>query len=156
MDREIWEALRMSVKRVCRSFKFFGRKPTFSHQQIMLMYFWSVWQGGCLNWACNRIHYGVLFRPRHLPSVSQFRRRVSEEVFQSLLLKIHLDLARVGFSSPVKYLDGKPQLVSPVSKDPERPKRSYHWRLWQRIQAARDDQRKPPHCDLERHAAERC
>jgi hypothetical protein len=119
MDREIWTSLRMSVKRVCRSFEFFGRKPTFSPQQIVLMYLWSVWQGGCLNWACNKIHYGDLFRPRQLPSVSQFRRRVSEEVFQSLLLKIHLDLASVGFSSPVKYLDGKPELVSPVSKDPD-------------------------------------
>jgi Transposase DDE domain len=119
MDQEIWTSLRTSAKRVCRNFKFFGRKPKFSHQQIMLMYLWSVWQGRCLNWACDRIHYGRLFRPRQLPSVSQFRRRVSEEVFQSLLLKIHLDLARVGFSSPVKYLDGKPQLVSPVSKDPD-------------------------------------
>jgi hypothetical protein len=119
MDREIWTTVRMSVNRVCRRFAFVGRKPTFSPQTILLIYLWSVWQGGCLNWACDRIHYGDLFRPRKLPSVSQFRRRVSEEVFQLLLARIHIDLASVGFSSPVKFLDGKPQLVSPVSKDPD-------------------------------------
>jgi hypothetical protein len=119
MDREIWVLVRKTVKRVCRGFEFYGRQPTFSHQQIMLMYLWSVWQGACLNWACDKSHYGDLFRPRQLPSISQFRRRVAEEVFQSLLLKVHLALAGVGFSSPVKYLDGKPQLVSPVSKDPD-------------------------------------
>jgi hypothetical protein len=117
MDREIWTALRVIVKRVCSSFEIFGRKPTFSHQQILLMYLWSVWQGGSLDWACHRIHYGDLFRPRKLPSISQFRRRVSEDVFQALLLKIHLELVAGGFFSPVKYIDGKPQLVSPVSKD---------------------------------------
>jgi DDE family transposase len=117
MDREIWTALKVIVKRVCRKFEFFGRKPTFSHQQILLMYFWSVWQGGSLDWACDRIHYGDLFRPRKLPSISQFRRRVSEEVFQALLLKVHLELVGAYFFSPIKYIDGKPLLVSPVSKD---------------------------------------
>lgn len=117
MDREIWTSLRMSVNRVCRNFEFFGRRPTFSHQLILLMYFWSVWQGHCLNRACIRSEYGDLFRPRKLPSISQFRRRVGEEVFQELLEKVHLDFARSGFCSPVKYIDGKPQLVSPVSKD---------------------------------------
>ena len=60
MDREIWTALRMSVKRVCRAFKTTGREPQFPNLQIALMYFWSVWQGGCLGWACDRIHYGDL------------------------------------------------------------------------------------------------
>jgi len=117
MDREFWTALRTSVNRVCRNFEFFGPRPTYSHRLILLMYFWSVWQGHCLNWACDKIHYGDLFRPRKLPSISQFRRRVSEDVFQELLQEIHLEFARSGFSSLVKYIDGKPQLVSPVSKD---------------------------------------
>jgi hypothetical protein len=119
MDREIWTALRMSVKRVCRAFKTTGREPQFLNRQIALMYFWSVLQGGCLGWACDRIHYGDLYRPRKLPSASQFRRRVNEEEFQELLQAIHMDLAGAGFCSPVKYLDAKPLLVSPVSKDPD-------------------------------------
>jgi hypothetical protein len=119
MDREIWTTLRTSVKRICRSMKPAGRKPTFTDLQIALMYFWSVWQGGCLGWACEKIHYGDLYRPRKLPSSSQFRRRVNEPAFQKLLQAIHMDLARASFCSPVKYLDGKPLLVSPVSKDPD-------------------------------------
>ncbi len=119
MDREIWTTLRMSVKQVCKTVKAKRRKLQFSYAEILLMYFWCVWQNHCLNWGCDKSHYGDLFRPRKLPSVSQFRRRVSEDIFQSLLQKIHLDMARAGVSSPVKYLDGKPLLVSPVSKDPD-------------------------------------
>lgn len=117
MDREIWTTLRMSVKRVCRTFKTTGRKPTFSNCQIALMYLWSAWQGGCLGWACDKVHYSDLFRPRILPSSSQFRRRVKEEEFQRLLQAIHVDVVGSGLSSPLKFLDGKPLLVSPVSKD---------------------------------------
>jgi Transposase DDE domain len=117
MDREIWRTLRTSVKRICRSYKTGRRKPQFSHAHILLMYFWCVWQNRCLNWACDPTHYGGLFRPRELPSISQFRRRVADDVFQSLLQLIHQDLAREGVSCPVKYLDAKPLLVSPVSKD---------------------------------------
>jgi hypothetical protein len=116
MDLEIWTTLRMSVKRVCKTVKPDGRLR-FSHMQILLMYFWCVWKNQCLNWGADKAHYGNLFRPRNLPSISQFRRRVSEEVFQTLLQKVHLEMARAGVSSPVKYLDGKPLLVSPVSKD---------------------------------------
>jgi hypothetical protein len=118
MDREIWTTLRTSVKRVCKTMKV-KRRLQFSYAEMLLMYFWCVWQNHALNWGCNRIHYGDLFRPRKLPSISQFRRRVSEDVFQSLLQKIHLEMARPGVSSRVKYLDGKPMLVSPVSKDPD-------------------------------------
>ncbi|HSU65853.1 MAG TPA: transposase [Tepidisphaeraceae bacterium] len=119
MDRDVWKRIAASVKRVCRGFKSPRRKLKFSNRQILLMYLWSVNHDRCLSWACDRGHYGDLFRPRKLPSISQFTRRVAEETFQELLLAVHLDLARAGFNSPVNYLDGKPLAVSPVSKDPD-------------------------------------
>ncbi|HKO12482.1 MAG TPA: transposase [Acidobacteriaceae bacterium] len=118
MDRELWQTLKASVRRVCRPCKRDNRLR-FSHQQVLLMFFWCVWQGKCLAWACDRSHYGSLFRPRRLPSVSQFRRRVAQDDFQALLGRVHAELARAGMSCPLKLIDGKPLLVSPVSKDPD-------------------------------------
>ena len=119
MDRDGWQILKASVNRVCRRLKVKRRKLKFSNQLITLMYFWSAYHDRCLSWACDPSHYGDWFRPRKLPSISQFTRRVAEDVFQVILQRVHDDLARVGFASPVNYLDGKPLTVSPVSKDPD-------------------------------------
>jgi len=119
MDLDGWKILKASVNRVCRRLKVKRRKLKFSDRQITLMYFWSVYHDRCLSWACDRSHYGDWFRPRKLPSISQFTRRVSEDVFQVILQGVHDDLARAGFCSPVHYVDGKPLTVSPVSKDPD-------------------------------------
>jgi hypothetical protein len=119
MDREVWTSLRTSVKKVCRKFKYPGRKRPYSFELIILMYFWSVHQRLPLCKVCKRSAYNSLFRPRKLPSVSQFCRRVSEELFRELLLALHWELAAAGHWSPIKIIDGKPLLVSPVSKDPD-------------------------------------
>jgi hypothetical protein len=60
--------------------------------------------------ACERSTYGNWFRPRKLPSVSQFCRRVRQEVFQELLLAVHWELVGAGHDSPLKMIDGKPLL----------------------------------------------
>jgi hypothetical protein len=119
MDREIWYTVMVSIKRACRTLRIAGRKPKYSHRLIAAMYLWSVFHDRCLSWACDRSHYGDLFRPRKLPSISRFTRRVNEEVFQVLLQKVHDDLASRGFCSAISYMDGKPLTVSPVSKDPD-------------------------------------
>lgn len=119
MDRDIWLEVKSAVKRACRKYRRPGRKPRFSDVLIILMYLWSVWHDRCLSWACDKGHYGDLFRPRKLPSISQFSRRVREESFQEILQAMHGYLAKEGFYSPVSYMDGKPLTVSPVSKDPD-------------------------------------
>lgn len=120
MDRNVWKRVKAAVKRACRRIKIDRlREPEYSDHQITLMYFWSVGQDRCLSWACDRSHYGDLFRPRKLPSISQFGRRVREDYFQEILQAVHEELARDGFASPVSYIDGKPVTVSPVSKDPD-------------------------------------
>src|SRR2546421_3073767 len=119
MDRDGWKALKASVKKVCRSFRFQGRRRRYSFELILLMYFWIVAHRRPLYKACQRCTYGDWFRPRKLPTVSQFCRRVKEEVFQELLMAVHWDLVSAGHDSPMKVFDGKPLLVSPVSKDPD-------------------------------------
>lgn len=119
MDRDVWANVVGAVDRALRKLKPGGRTPVFSHRLIALMYLWAAWHDRCLSWACDRAHYGNLFRPRRLPSISRFARRVKGEVVRQVLQSVHDDLAAAGLGRPLGYFDGKPLAVSPVSKDPD-------------------------------------
>src|SRR5438067_9894754 len=122
MDREIWGYVMGAVDRAIRKIKPTAgrrREPKYPYRLIVGMYLWSVWHDRSLSWACDRSHYGGLFRPRALPSISRFTRRVKEPLTGRILQAVHEDLAASGLASPVGYFDGKPLTVSPVSKDPD-------------------------------------
>jgi hypothetical protein len=119
MDREIWRTLMDAIRRAARAIKSTGREPTYSDALIVAMYLWAVWHKQSLSWACDRLHYNTLFRPRQLPSISQFTRRVKSEACRAILQRVHQDLAARGAVGALGYIDGKGLLVSPVSKDPE-------------------------------------
>jgi len=119
MDREIWCTVLSAIKRAARQVNPSVRCPLFGDWLIVAMYFWSCWHDRPQCWACEREHYGRLFRPRKLPSVSQFNRRMRTESVQMILQRIHNDLAKIGLAMPVSFIDGEPLLVSPVSKDPD-------------------------------------
>jgi hypothetical protein len=122
MDRQVWMLVMDAVDRAIRLIKPAAgcrRPPRYSHRLIAGMYFWSVWHDRCLSWAADRTHYSSLFRPRRLPSISRFIRRVKEDVMQRLFQMVHEELAQSGWASPIGYLDGKPLTVSAVSKDPD-------------------------------------
>ena len=109
-----------ALQRGARRVKPSVRCPRFADGLIVAMYLWAVGNDRPQSWACDRTHYGRLFRPRKpLPSVSQFNRRIRTDSCQRLLQLVHVDLARAGLASPVNYLDGKPLPVSAVSKDPD-------------------------------------
>ena len=119
MDRELWKtvlgAVKRAARRVDRERK--RRRCAYPLWLVAAMYLWCVWHDRPLCWACDRSHYGRLFRPRKLPSVSQFTRRVKEGRFQRVLQLAHDELAQRGLVTSEGYLDGKPLLVSAVSKD---------------------------------------
>jgi hypothetical protein len=117
MDRDVWMLVTQAIGRATRSAKSSVLHPRFADSLIVAMYFWTVWHDRPLCWASDRSHYGSLFRPRKLPSVSQFTRRVKTGSVRIALQAVHDDLARTDLSSPVAYLDGKALAVSPVSKD---------------------------------------
>jgi DDE family transposase len=119
MDREIWCKVLDAIKRAARSVEPTVRCPLFGDWLIVAMYFWACWHDRPQCWACDREHYGRLFRPRKLPSVSQFNRRVKTKSVCMILQRVHNDLAKIGVAVPVSFMDGKPLLVSPVSKDPD-------------------------------------
>jgi hypothetical protein len=120
MDREIWGLVLAAIKRASRAVTASVRCPTFADWLIVAMYHWAVWHDRPQGWACDRGHYGPLFRPRGpLPGVSQFNRRVKTDSVRRILQLAHDELAAVGRATPVSFLDGKPLPVSPVSKDPD-------------------------------------
>jgi hypothetical protein len=122
MDHTIWTVVTGAVDRAFGAIPRRGRRPVFGDRLIILMLFWLVWHDRCLSWACDPTHYGRLFRPRRLPSISRFSRRVKTDRIQLVLQYVHDDLAVRGTACPfelLSYIDGKAALVSPVSKDPD-------------------------------------
>jgi hypothetical protein len=122
MDQELWTNLKAAVDRAVRAVPAPRRTAVFSDRLIVLMLLWAVWHDRCLSWACDRKHYGGIFRPRALPSISRFARRVKTERVQQILHRTHEDLATRQTVCPfslLSYVDAKPVPVSPVSKDPD-------------------------------------
>lgn len=119
MDRDVWGRILSAIKAAARRVEPSVRSPAYGDELVVAMYFWACWHDRPQCWACDRDHYGRLFRPRKLPGVSQFNRRVRTESVQRVCQLVHDALAGVGVAVPVNFADGKPLLVSPVSRDPD-------------------------------------
>lgn len=120
MDRELWALILSAVKRAAREVGWNGgrRPPRYPNWLVVAMYLWAVWHDRTMSWACDRSHYTGLFRPRGgLPSVSRFTRRVKSDDCQRILQLVHDEFAQRGLVTEEGYVDGKPLLVGPVSKD---------------------------------------
>lgn len=119
MDSYIWRVVYSTVRSINRSVAREGRQKTYSDVQIVGMYLWSVGHDRPMSWACDRQHYGSLFRPRHLPSISQFCKRIKSVRFQRILEKVYARLARIDDPTYRCFLDARPLPVGPCSKDTE-------------------------------------
>lgn len=108
MDKKIWYIITQTVVCVNRSIKRTSRRPQYSDVLILKMYLWAVWHDRTLSWACSRQHYNGLFRPRKLPSVSQFCRRVKTKCFQDLIEAVNQKLTHRKEKTKISFFDGKP------------------------------------------------
>ena len=119
MDYELWTSTLIAIQRAGKRVGWHGgrRKPVYANWLIVAMYIWSVWHDRTLSWACDRRSYGSLFRPRKLPSISQFTRRIKSDDCQRILQLVHDQFAQRGVMTNAVYIDGKALVVSPVSKD---------------------------------------
>lgn len=119
MDRELWKSILDAIRQAARRVGWCGgqRQPVYPNRQIVAMYLWCVWHDRPLCWGCLPGSYGRLFRPGKLPSGSQFTRRIKSDDCQQILQFVHDSFAQRGLCSELGYIDGKPLLVSPVSKD---------------------------------------
>jgi len=116
-DRVIWKIVLNGIRRAARTLPPPPRRFRFGDALIVAMYFWCVFWNKPLYWAADRSHYGALFRPRKLPSNSQFSRRIRSDRCQEILQRVHEELSQIHLASALSYFDGKPLLLSPVSKD---------------------------------------
>jgi hypothetical protein len=117
LDLKTWQIICRAVKRQTRRL---GRMPKsqYSDKCIAELYLWSVFNDRPLQWALQKTsHNGKFFRPRKIPSRSQFCRRVAGARFQQLLQRIHADLAGAVEPGGISYFDGKPVTVGVASKD---------------------------------------
>jgi len=119
MDMVIWRALTAAVRSADQRVPRRGRRPRYSDALVTRMYLWSVWHDRPLCWACNRAHYNRMFRPRQLPSVSQFSRRVKTPRVSEMLQAVNAYLTRTDTPVELAFLDGKPLPISFQSRDPD-------------------------------------
>jgi hypothetical protein len=117
MDSHVWHLIYQTVRRVDREIPRFGRRPTYSDVLIVAMYLWSVAHDRPLCWACDRRSYGGCFRPRRLPSISQFCKRIKTSRCDQILQAVHEHLVHFEWSQEVSFLDGRALLVGAHSKD---------------------------------------
>jgi hypothetical protein len=119
MDRELWRLVLVAIRRAAARVGWHGgrRRPLYPNALIVAMYAWSVWHDRPLCWACRRGSYGALFRPRALPSVSQFSRRVRSADCQRILQLAHDAFGQRGRVAHVACVDGKALPVGPASRD---------------------------------------
>ena len=117
MDSQGWRCLYRIVVQEARRWPRRQRRPKFTDALIVGMFLWAVWHDRPMCWACQRCNYHGPFRPRKLPSGSQFSRRLREERTEQLLSRVFRRLAEPDHPTPVIYLDGKPLVVGPCSKD---------------------------------------
>jgi hypothetical protein len=116
MEHTHWKALLPIIKGAARRL---GRLPkaTFPDWLIVALELWHVSHDRPMCWACDRAHYQPWFRPRRLPSISQFSRRIKSPRCQRILQIVHHHTAGLETPASVSYLDGKPLTVGVASKD---------------------------------------
>jgi hypothetical protein len=117
MDSHVWAKVYSTVRSVNRSIPREGRRKTYSDVLIAGMYLWSAWHDRPMRWACERSSYTSLFRPRALPSVSQFCKRVKSARVQLLLQRTFDRLAETDRQTATCFVDARPLPVGPCSKD---------------------------------------
>jgi IS5 family transposase len=121
MDRDEWKVIMRAVKRAARRVAAEARpqRLRFGDWLIGAMFLWAVAHDRPQSWCCDRRHYSSVFRPRKLPSVSQFNRRMNCPRIERILRLLQDDLGGDLMATALSYLDGKPLTVGVASKDSE-------------------------------------
>lgn len=146
MDSQVWRTVYRAIVAANRRVPREGRRPVYSDTLIVAMYVWAVWHDRPLCWASDRAHYNTLFRPRALPSNSQFCKRLTTRRVALILQEVHNALAGVDLPAGLSMVDGRVLRVGSHSKDPDARKgrvaggfgRGYRLHAW-----ATQDQRIP-------------
>ena len=118
MDRDVW----MIVMRATRSL---GPRPPrrrrteYPDRLILRIFLWLCWNDLPRCRVQDRAVFGTMFRPRDLPSVSQFCKRVAEAGFAELLERVRRKLVGTVANSMLLCIDGKALPVTENTRDPD-------------------------------------
>jgi hypothetical protein len=119
MDHDQWRMLMACLGTIVAALPRPSKRFSFSDTLVVGMYLWAVAHDRPMRWACERSHYNAVFRPRQLPSVSQFHRRVRSDRVRLILQRLHNLTAGALVPTALLSIDGKALPISPVSKDPD-------------------------------------
>jgi hypothetical protein len=119
VDKNVWRIIRNAIRAADRRVARQGRRPAFSDRMIVKMYFWSVAHDRPRCFATQRGNYTAVFRPRQLPSYSQFCRRLHAPRVVAMIECVNERLADSTQPFTLAFIDGKAMAVSESSKDPD-------------------------------------
>ncbi len=119
MSSHVWKLVYQTLRRVNRRIPKQGRTCQYSDTLIVAMYLWAVFHDRPLCWAVDRSNYSSVFRPRKLPSRSQFGRRIQSDRCRRLLDELNRELAGVEDVPNIFLMDSRPLRVGAYSGDPD-------------------------------------
>ena len=93
------------------------KRGTYTDQNIVLVYLWSVLHDRPVYWACKKNNWPIYYRRLALPNPSTMTRRLRTTSIQNLLLKIEQSLIKRFPRRICRWIDAKPLPVGGNSKD---------------------------------------
>ncbi len=117
MDSHGWQVVYDTVREADKDLPPHGRRKTYGDAQIVLMHLWAVAHDRPHAWACCADHYPPAVRPAQLPVPGHFSRRIRSGRCHLLLREVDRRLAGSSQPTPVSYIDARPLVVGPCSKD---------------------------------------
>lgn len=117
MGGQEWKIIYGTMVRMNRTLAYDHRQCQYTDILIVAMYVWSVLHDRPRCWAAQRENYYGPFRPRKLPSRSQFERRLKSPRCTALLQATWTALGESNDGPTIHFLDGRALPVGPYSQD---------------------------------------
>jgi hypothetical protein len=118
MERELWPPLYRTIREVGKDFS--QRYVSYQPWVLVAVLLWATLHDRPMSWACQRRHWSTTkLQPLRLPSHSTLSRRLDGLAVGALLRAVEQRLRDRQEVGLLALLDGKPLLVSGVSKDPD-------------------------------------
>lgn len=119
MSSHVWRLVYRSLRRVNRRIPKEGRLCRYDDMIIVGMFLWATFHDRPLCWAADRSNYSSLFRPRKLPSRSQFGRRIRTTRCQKLIDALNRELSMLEGIPNLFVMDSRPLRLGSYSRDPD-------------------------------------
>lgn len=117
MERELWPLLYHHLRETANglSQKYVQHQPWV----LLAVFLWAALHDRPVCWACDPRNWNTPLRPARLPSPATMSRRIDHVGLGLLWRRLEERLRGDGQPDLVAFLDGKPLVISGVSKDPD-------------------------------------